>query len=138
MKAFACALSVLIILSLAVTANAIYVQKQTIALTDEIEKLPAEIENANLTDIRKKWDKIEPIISYSVSHKELDQIADALSPQHRRDKRISRRPEEIAGFGTQTFRIRRFFPEKHFLINGMHCRLQKAIHVGVWYSTHSH
>ena len=77
MKAFVCALSVLIILSLAVTANAIYVQKQTIALTDEIEKLPAEIENANLTDIRKKWDKIEPIISYSISHKELDQIADA-------------------------------------------------------------
>ena len=79
MKAFVCALSVLIILSLAVTANAIYVQKQTIALTDEIEKLPAEIENANLTDIRKKWDKIEPIISYSICHKELEQIADALA-----------------------------------------------------------
>ncbi len=79
MKAFVCALSVLIILSFAVTANAIYVQKQTNALTDEIENLPTEVENANLTGIRKEWDKIEPIISYSVSHKELDQIADALA-----------------------------------------------------------
>lgn len=79
MKAFICALSVLIILSFAVTANAIYVQKQTNALTNEIENLPTEIDNANLAGIREKWNKIEPIISYSVSHKELDQIADALT-----------------------------------------------------------
>lgn len=79
MKAFICALSVMIILSFAVAINAIYVQKQTNALTNEIENLPLEIDNANLTDIRKKWNEIEPIISYSVSHKELDQIADALT-----------------------------------------------------------
>lgn len=79
MKAFICALSVLILLSLAVTVNAIYVQKQTDALTNEIQRLPQEANKADLAGIREKWDTIEPVISYSVSHKELDQIADALA-----------------------------------------------------------
>lgn len=79
MKAFLCAMSVLVFLSCAVTVNAIYVQTKTDALADAIQSLPTEAEKANLDDVRAKWDKLEPVISYSVSHKETDQIADALA-----------------------------------------------------------
>lgn len=79
MKAFICALSVLVLLSCAVTVNAMYVQKKTDALADAIQNLPEEAEEANITDIRTMWNAIEPVISYSVSHKETDQIADTLT-----------------------------------------------------------
>lgn len=79
MKAFLCALSVLVLLSCAVAINAVYVQTQTDALADAIQNLPSEAEKANLDNIRAQWDKLEPVISYSVSHKEADRIADALT-----------------------------------------------------------
>lgn len=79
MKAFLSALSVLVLLSCAVTVNSIYVQAKTEALANAIENLPTKPEEAELGDVRTKWDKLEPVISYSVSHKETDQIADALA-----------------------------------------------------------
>lgn len=79
MKAFICALSVFVLLSCMVTINAIYVQKETGQLADIVESLPEEAEDGNITQIREKWKHMEPIISYSVSHKETDQIADALA-----------------------------------------------------------
>ena len=79
MKAFICALSVFLLLSCAVTINAIYVQKETEQLADIVESLSEEIEYGDITQIREKWEHLEPIISYSVSHKETDQIADALA-----------------------------------------------------------
>ena len=42
MKAFLCALSVLVLLSCAVAINAIYVQTKTDALADAIQNLPSE------------------------------------------------------------------------------------------------
>ena len=79
MKTFICALSILVVLSCAVTINAFYVQKHADELAAAIEALPDTPETADIAPIRAKWETLEPIVGFTISHKETDQLRDALT-----------------------------------------------------------
>lgn len=82
MKSFIASLVTLAVLCSAVCANCIYVENRLSELIEICDSLPDSVQDAtkaHMTKLSAKWESCRRYISFTVDHREVDSIDDAVS-----------------------------------------------------------
>ena len=82
MKSFIASLVTLAVLCGAVCANCIYVENRLSELIEICDSLPDSVQDAtkaHMTKLCDKWESCRRYISFTVDHREVDAIGDAVS-----------------------------------------------------------
>lgn len=78
MKTFIGAVITLGVLILCVTLNCIYIENAAAELLSTAADLPSDVSDSDVSALKDQWDSFKSQISFTVGHKETDEIDDTI------------------------------------------------------------